>query len=103
VTGSSGTPAAGAKNRETKSKSFTSDGAVTITPRTGIWASAERSGCRARSVAACGDNVRGDELRGGDVRGDDARGDGAAGVLEGAAGGATEGAAATAAKRPRLV
>src|SRR5690606_20682156 len=50
VTGSSGTPTLGAKNRETKSVSV--PGAVTMTPRASIVARASMSGRRARTVSA---------------------------------------------------
>lgn len=52
VTGSSGMPEPGAKKRETKSKSWVEARLVTITPRTGSFASAMWSGVRWRTVSS---------------------------------------------------
>ena len=52
VTGSSGTPSAGAKNRETKSTSGRSETAVTMMPRAGMAARAFMSGSRSHTSEA---------------------------------------------------
>ena len=58
VTGSSFTPAAGAKNRDRKSNRVSSLAAVTITPRTGSVPSSEWFGASDRSVVSSATSTR---------------------------------------------
>lgn len=57
VTGSSGTPTRGAKNRDTKSYAPPAERAVTMNPRPSTFASAAKSGAIARTASSLGSST----------------------------------------------